>query len=39
VTVISLKLLAWTWFTLAGVVTTLAVGTLLSSLSRHDSSE
>jgi len=39
VTVISLKLLAWTWFTLAGVVTTLAVGVLLSSLSRHDSSE
>ncbi len=33
VTVISLKLVAWTWYTLVGVLTTLAVGLLLSRLS------
>lgn len=33
VTVISLKLVAWTWYTLVGVLTTLAIGLLLSRLS------
>jgi len=33
VTVISLKTVAWTWYTLVGVLTTLAVGHLLSRLS------
>ncbi len=34
VTVISLKLVAWTWFTVIGVSTTLIIGGLLSVLSR-----
>jgi Na+/proline symporter len=33
ITVISLQLVAWTWFTLVGVITTMLVGTLLSKLS------
>ena len=33
-TVISLKLVAWTWFTVIGVSTTLIIGGLLSVLSR-----
>lgn len=33
ITVISLQLVAWTWFTLVGVITTMTVGTLLSKLS------
>lgn len=33
VTVISLKLVAWTWYTIIGVAVTLIVGTLLSRLS------
>ena len=33
ITVISLQLVAWTWFTLVGVITTMFVGTLLSKLS------
>jgi SSS family solute:Na+ symporter len=33
IVVISLSLVAWTWYTLIGVVTTLAVGSLLSALS------
>jgi len=37
VTVISLKLVAWTWFTLIGVIVTLSVGTLLSRLARNSS--
>ncbi len=35
VTVIALKLVAWTWFTMIGVTTTLAIGGLLSLLSRN----
>jgi len=35
VTVISLKLVAWTWFTVIGVFVTLLVGTLLSRLSKE----
>lgn len=38
ITVISLKLVAWTWFTMVGVVTTLAIGGLLSLLVRKSSS-
>jgi len=38
VTVISLKLVAWTWFIVIGVAVTLLVGTLLSRLSRHSPS-
>ncbi len=37
VSVISLKLVAWTWFTLVGVVATLLIGTLLSRLSQPPS--
>jgi solute:Na+ symporter, SSS family len=33
ITVISLHILAWTWFTLVGVIATLVVGNLLSALS------
>mgnify|MGYP001197149030 CR=1 FL=1 len=33
ITVISLKLVAWTWFTLVGVITTVAVGSILAALS------
>jgi SSS family solute:Na+ symporter len=36
VTVIALKLAAWTWFTLIGVIATLTVGGLLSLLSKSD---
>jgi Na+/proline symporter len=32
VTVITLNLFVWTWFTLIGVIATIFVGTLLSSL-------
>lgn len=38
ITVISLKLVAWTWFTLIGVITTLAVGYLLTSFSKREKS-
>ncbi len=34
ITVISLKLVAWTWFTLLGVIVTVVIGTLLSKLSK-----
>ncbi|MBC7186048.1 MAG: sodium/solute symporter [Calditrichaeota bacterium] len=37
ITVISLKLVAWTWYTFIGVATTLAVGQLLSMLSERGS--
>ncbi len=33
ITVISLQLVAWTWYTLVGVIATMTVGTLLSKLS------
>ncbi len=33
ITVISLKLVAWTWYTIIGVIATLAVGGLLNALS------
>jgi SSS family transporter len=36
ITVISLKLVAWTWFTMVGVAATLAVGGMLSLLSRKE---
>ncbi len=36
VTVISLKLVAWTWFTIIGVAATLIVGAALSALSPKD---
>jgi len=36
VTVISLKLVAWTWFTIIGVAATLIVGVALSALSPKD---
>lgn len=36
IAVISLKLVAWTWFTLIGVVTTLLIGSLLSSLNKKE---
>ncbi len=36
ITVISLKLVAWTWFTLVGVLATLLVGGLLNALSDRD---
>lgn len=35
ITVISLKLVAWTWFTLVGVTATLIIGKLLSMLSSN----
>jgi len=35
VTVISLNLVAWTWFTLIGVAATLLIGTLLSYLNKN----
>ncbi len=38
ITVISLKLVAWTWFTMIGVAATLAVGGVLSLLSRKEAS-
>lgn len=37
VTVISLKLVAWTWFTLIGVLASLIVGSLLASLTKRES--
>jgi solute:Na+ symporter, SSS family len=36
ITVISLNLVAWTWFTLVGVITTLLIGGLLNVLSDKD---
>lgn len=36
ITVISLKLVAWTWFTLIGVMATLLIGGLLNALSDRD---
>jgi Na+/proline symporter len=36
ITVISLKLVAWTWFTLIGVLATLLVGGLLNALSDRE---
>jgi solute:Na+ symporter, SSS family len=36
VTVISLKLVAWTWYTLIGVIATLLIGSLLTVLSGKD---
>ncbi|MGE5401883.1 MAG: sodium:solute symporter [Ignavibacteriales bacterium] len=36
ITVISLKLVAWTWFTLIGVITTILIGSLLSKLTVRD---
>lgn len=35
ITVISLKLVAWTWFTLVGVLTTVIIGSLLSALNKE----
>jgi len=35
ITVIALKLVAWTWFTLVGVLTTLLIGSLLTALSKR----
>ena len=34
ITVISLNLVAWTWYTLVGVITTMAIGTLLTYLNK-----
>jgi solute:Na+ symporter, SSS family len=39
ISVISLKLVAWTWFTFAGVAATLLIGKLLSSISGSDKPE
>ncbi len=36
ITVITLKLVAWTWFTLVGVIATLLVGSLLTMLSDRE---
>jgi SSS family transporter len=36
ITVIALNLVAWTWFTLVGVITTLLVGSLLTALSSRN---
>jgi SSS family transporter len=36
ITVISLKLVAWTWFTFVGVITTLLIGSFLTSLSARE---
>lgn len=38
ITVISLKLVAWTWFTFVGVAATLIVGNVLSALSKRSES-
>ncbi len=35
ITVISLNLVAWTWFTLVGVITTMAIGSLLTYLNKR----
>ncbi len=37
VTVISLQLVAWTWYTVIGVLSTVVIGSLLSRLSRRES--
>jgi xanthine/uracil permease len=39
IVVISLKIVAWTWFTLIGVIATLFVGTLLSRFNNKVQSE
>ena len=39
ITVISLKLVAWTWFTIIGVIATLIVGSLLSKLNNKGNNE
>ena len=39
IAVISLKLVAWTWFTFIGVFTTLIIGSLLSLLTKNSKSE
>lgn len=36
ITVISLKLVAWTWFTIIGVATTLLIGYVLTKISRNE---
>ncbi|MHB1687869.1 MAG: hypothetical protein ACYCVH_10895, partial [Ignavibacteriaceae bacterium] len=36
ITVISLKLVAWTWYTLVGVCATLIIGGLLNALSDRE---
>ncbi len=36
ITVISLKLVAWTWYTIVGVIATLAIGGLLNALSGRE---
>jgi len=36
ITVISLKLVAWTWFTIIGVATTLFIGWVLTKISRNE---
>ena len=36
ITVIALHMVAWTWYTIVGVLTTLAVGGFLSKLNRND---
>lgn len=36
ITVIALNLVAWTWYTIVGVLTTLAVGGFLSKLNRNE---
>lgn len=36
ITVISLQLVAWTWFTLVGVITTLLIGGILTKLSKRE---
>ncbi len=38
ITVISLKLVAWTWYTIVGVIATIAIGSLLSVLSDREKS-
>jgi len=39
VTVITLKLVAWTWFTLVGVIATLIIGSILTMLSDREKKE
>ncbi len=36
ITVITLKLVAWTWFTLVGVLTTVIIGSILASLNKDN---
>jgi len=38
ITVITLKLVAWTWFTLVGVLTTLIIGSILALLNKENNS-